>query len=113
MWENKEEMFPTGSIPGTDLTINDLDQYQSVDTSIARMARNMLITSDRVIWQANGDVLRYREYSVWPVFQEEESCLSAFGAKMVQDWYQRKEFSNRQEASQINYGGFNYTGLQE
>ena len=59
-----------------------------------KMARNMLIESTKTTWCANGDVYRETLYTVWGPHPDADSCLSCFGAKMVQDWYQREQYHN-------------------
>lgn len=108
-------MFPNGYVPGMDLSVDDLvnEGYAEVTVDFHKIARNMVIDTTSITWTASGDTRRQTIYSVWEQFPKTESCLSCYGAKMLQDWRQREQYHNLQEVQVIKDAGFNYTGLQE
>jgi len=115
MWtpEILSEMFPNGYVPGLGIdvdTLND-DNYESVKCQVSKLARNMLVKKTEITWYPNGDVTRALLYDLQFNNLPEETCLSVYGNKMVQDWYQRLQYKNLQEAKVIHDAGFNYTGL--
>lgn len=117
MWEQETlmEMFPNGYVPGTGIDVNTLvsENYEAAACEVSKMARNMLVKREEVTWYANGDVTRATLYDIQFNNMPEETCLSVYGNKMVQDWYQRSQYQRLQEVKTIQNAGFNYTGLQE
>lgn len=110
-WKHKKKMFPNKSNINNELTYDDLDNsdYSFVSSKMLKIARNMIIQEQEIIWNRNGTVERKNNYNVFPEdIPDNISALSCYGNRMVLDWKQVNNF-NYTENENVRY---NYTGIQ-
>lgn len=116
MWQKHliEKMFPDNVIPGSGMTASDLEysNFDIVNTTEKKMARNMLGETMEITWFPDGTVSRVCTYDVYPFAPVNgRHVLSFYGGKMVQNWLQLEEYQGDKELKEIENAGFNYTGL--
>ena len=115
-WENKELMFPDGTIPtDSNLTLDDLI-FQNIDVvsyDVFRMAREMIIQQEKLIWTKEGSFSRQEIYNVYQhPLPQGESALNVFGAKMLNNHLEKPIGKIIcAEGASIDNDGFSYTGI--
>lgn len=122
MWSKEmiQEMFPNNRLPSdpntTALSLLYSD-YDAVAIQQHKMARNMVVHSEEIIWHNDGRKEEKVLYDVYPFLSVDNTpCLNVFGGKMVQNWLQLDEYRDIREQSSekkeiMNNAGFSYTGL--
>lgn len=122
MWSKEmiQEMFPNNRLPSdpnaTALSLLYSD-YDTVAIQQHKMARNMLVHSEEIVWHDDGRKEERVLYDVYPFLPVDYMpCLNVFGGKMVQNWLQLEEYRDIREQSSekkeiMNNAGFSYTGL--
>lgn len=94
-WKKVKKMFPSGSIiVNEDLSIKELEnsEYTTVSTTENHLGRSMIHRQDQLIWKSDGTFTRTNIYNVYDSIcpPEEDSCLSIYGAKMIEDYLNNK-----------------------
>lgn len=112
-WINGMKMFPYGRTPVQNITLEQLenDNIEEINMYLLKMARQMIIYQELVSWKADGTRSNKYTYNIFPDdLPDNVSCLSAYGQKMVNDWYSRNKYHGDKGVKQTDVG-FNYTGI--
>lgn len=114
-WEKANLMFPEGhTIYGNeDISINQLDIYDNISYPCFYYARNMITKIEQITFTSDNQIKKEILYDINNMNNKptDLSCLSVYGNRMVQDYYNYDEYKTRRYNGEVQRAGFNYTGL--
>ncbi len=119
-WENAEKIFPSGTTPDKQLTIEQLKQINPpyYTFPFETLARNMVISKKKYVWGNQGEFALIEDYNLQNLLPHPEidSALNVYGQHMIVDYLYLKHLTLDEIKEHIvNIGDtddrFNYTGI--